>query len=94
MKKELEKMSDRELLIYGIQCWLRIESKIPGNSAPTLATLGFMSNDELMRLLKIGRATAAKLRNSGDLRYSKKGGLIFYKIDDVVEFLNSGFKRS
>jgi hypothetical protein len=91
--KDYGKMSEKEILILKLESQLRMEKKLQELGKPTLATLGFMTNDELMAMLKISRATAGRLRDSGELRFSKKGNLIVYKIQDVIDFLNSGFER-
>ena len=93
MKQVSENSSDREILFEILKNLQRIERKLRDNSKPTLASIGFMTNDEFMAMLNIKRGKAAQLRNSGAIRYCKMQGLIVYKISDVVEMLNAHFTR-
>lgn len=42
---------------------------------------------EVRALLNISAGTLATLRRNGTLRFSKIGGLLFYKHDDIVKLL-------
>lgn len=42
---------------------------------------------EVRALLNISAGTLATLRRNGTLRFSKIGGLLFYKRDDIVKLL-------
>ena len=59
-----------------------------GNREPTVSTpKEWLSNKELLSFLSVSRATAQRLRRSGELPYSKINGSIYYKRLDVLDLL-------
>jgi hypothetical protein len=65
---------------------------MPGNQR-TLSDIGFIDNSEFLLMLGISREKARQLRASGEIRYCKIDKLIYYKISDVIEFMNAHFVR-
>ncbi len=93
MKTINENSSDKELL-HAIYKLLKIVvERMPEPGKPTLKDIGFVDNDNMMDMLKIKRGTANKLRTSGQLRFSRIGQLIFYKLSDIIDMLNKHFER-
>ena len=43
---------------------------------------------ELCAYLKISKRHAANLRSSGAITYSKAGGKLYYKLSDVLEYID------
>lgn len=47
----------------------------------------FLKSHEVLRLLKISQGTLQHLRDSGQLKFSKVGGIMFYDVKDVEEMV-------
>jgi hypothetical protein len=54
---------------------------------PVLPQKPFLKSHEVRRLLKISHGTLQHLRDSGQLKFSKVGGIIFYDVKDVEEMV-------
>ena len=49
---------------------------------------------EVRKLLNISSGTLQTLRINGTLRYSKMGGTMFYKFEDILKALENGSSKS
>jgi len=47
----------------------------------------WLKSNEVRKLLKISSGTLQNLRINGTLSYTKIGGIIYYKYDDIVKML-------
>jgi len=47
----------------------------------------WLKSHEVRRLLKISPGTLQHLRDSGQLKFSKVGGIIFYDVKDIEEMI-------
>lgn len=54
---------------------------------PTLTQRPWLKSHEVRKLLKISPGTLQHLRDSGKLKFSKVGGIIFYDVKDVEEMI-------
>lgn len=52
-------------------------------------TKPWLKNDEVKKLLDISANTLQRLRVSGKLRFSKVGGIHFYRYEDIEKLLNN-----
>jgi len=55
---------------------------------PTPLQKPWLKSHEVRKLLKISHGTLQHLRDSGQLKFSKVGGIIFYEVKDVEEMMN------
>lgn len=53
-----------------------------------------IDNKGLMNMLKISKRTSALMREKRLITYSKIGHLIYYKLSDILEFINNNQVRS
>lgn len=49
----------------------------------------WLKSSEVRKLLKISSATLVTLRVNGTLRYTKLGGMLYYRYSDIVKVLES-----
>jgi len=54
---------------------------------PTKAPNPLLKSYEVRELLKISSGTLQNLRLNGTLKYAKVGGLIYYKLEDVMKLV-------
>jgi hypothetical protein len=54
---------------------------------PTIPQKPWLKSHEVRKLLKISQGTLQHLRDSGQLKFSKVGGIIFYAVKDVEEMV-------
>lgn len=54
---------------------------------PALPQRPWLKSHEVRRLLKISHGTLQHLRDSGKLKFSKVGGIMFYEVRDVEEMM-------
>lgn len=54
---------------------------------PALPQRPWLKSHEVRRLLKISHGTLQHLRDSGKLKFSKVGGIMFYEVKDVEEMI-------
>jgi hypothetical protein len=52
-------------------------------------TKSWLRNDEVKKLLNISTNTLQRLRVSGKLRFSKVGGIHYYRYEDIEKLLDS-----
>ncbi|GGC42373.1 transcriptional regulator [Parapedobacter defluvii] len=52
----------------------------------------WLKSYEVRKLLGISPGTLQSLRRKGTLRFSKVGGLMFYRYEDVIEMMNQSKK--
>lgn len=57
---------------------------------PGAAPSPWLKSYEVRKLLKISPGTLQNLRVNGTLAYTKIGGLMYYKYDDVIRLLENG----
>ena len=55
---------------------------------PALPKRPWLKSHEVRRLLKISHGTLQHLRDSGKLKFSKVGGIMFYDVKDIEEMIN------
>jgi Helix-turn-helix domain len=49
----------------------------------------WLKSHEVMKLLKISPGTLQTLRFNGSLKFSKVGGIIYYRHDDILQMLET-----
>ena len=61
----------------------------------TLAPLPkpWLKSHEVQRILKISPGTLQHLRDSGQLKFSKVGGIVFYEMKDIEEMMKGTLKK-
>lgn len=67
---------------------LREMKKLLAN-APAPLPRPWLKSHEVQRMLKISAGTLQHLRDSGALKFSKVGGLIFYEMKDIEEMMKN-----
>lgn len=65
---------------------LREIKKLAGNQ-PALPPRPWLKSHEVRRLLQISHGTLQHLRDSGKLKFSKVGGIMFYDVRDVEKMI-------
>lgn len=65
---------------------LREIKKLAGNQ-PALPPRPWLKSHEVRRLLQISHGTLQHLRDSGKLKFSKVGGIMFYDVRDIEEMI-------
>lgn len=48
----------------------------------------YLKSHEVRKLLKISHGTLQHLRDSGQLKFSKVGGIMFYEVKDIEAMVN------
>jgi hypothetical protein len=92
--KSNEFLSEQELL-SGIYTEVKeIKNKLPDRTKEVITDIGFINNTELCRAMNISKKTAARWRSSKVIRFTKVGGMFYYKLADVKEMLQKGFDRT
>lgn len=56
------------------------------------STKSWLRTSDVRKLLGISGSSIQNLRNTGKLKYSKVGGSIFYKAEDVTKLLEENIK--
>lgn len=56
---------------------------------PSLPPRPWLKSHEVRRLLKISHGTLQHLRDSGQLKFSKVGGIMFYEVRDVEKMIEA-----
>lgn len=51
----------------------------------------WLKSIEVRKLLKISSGSLQNLRINGQLRYTKIGGILYYKYDDINQLMESGY---
>jgi hypothetical protein len=52
----------------------------------------WLKSNEVRKMLNISPGTLQNLRINGTLRYSKIGGMMYYKLEDINKVLEGGFQ--
>ena len=52
----------------------------------------WLKSPEVRKLLKISPGTLQNLRVNGTLQFTKIGGIMYYRMDDIDKLLESGMK--
>ncbi len=66
---------------------LRDIKKIVGGQ-PAPLQKPYLKSHEVRKLLKISNGTLQHLRDSGQLKFSKVGGIMFYEVKDIEAMMN------
>jgi hypothetical protein len=53
----------------------------------------WLKSNEVRKLLNISPGTVQNLRINGTLRYTKIGGMMYYKLEDIHKLLEEGNKQ-
>ena len=53
----------------------------------------WLKSNEVRKLLNISPGTLQNLRINGTLRYTKIGGMMYYKLEDIHKLLEEGNKQ-
>ena len=72
-----------ENLLYEIKCLIK-----PGHGQSKI----WLKSYEVRKLLNIAPGTLQNLRVNGTLRYTKIGGLLYYKLEDIEKLLEGNSK--
>ena len=64
-----------------------IEMAITGKTASKEIKFDWIENDEFLRMMKISPRTAQYWRDTGIIRFSKIGSVIYYSLSDVNELM-------
>jgi hypothetical protein len=48
----------------------------------------WLKSHEVQKILKISPGTLQHLRDSGQLKFSKVGGIVFYEMEDIEEMID------
>lgn len=59
---------------------------------PTPLQKPWLRSHEVRKLLKISHGTLQHLRDSGQLKFSKVGGIFFYEVRDIEEMMAGKLK--
>lgn len=54
----------------------------------------FLKSHQVQRMLAISAGTLQTLRNNGSIPYSKVGGVIFYKKQDILKLIEENQRNS
>lgn len=84
MEKRLVTVDDLQLFKMEL---LREFKRLLQNTPPAIPK-PWLKSHELQKMLKISAGTLQHLRDSGQLKFSRVGGLIFYEMKDVEEMVN------
>jgi hypothetical protein len=52
----------------------------------------WLKSQEVRKLLKISPGTLQNLRINGTLHYTKIGGILYYKLEDITKLLEGGMQ--
>lgn len=74
-----------DLQVFKVELLRDIKKLVAGQPAPLQKP--YLKSHEVRRLLKISSGTLQHLRDSGQLRFSKVGGIIFYEVTDIEEMM-------
>lgn len=80
-------MSAEDLQQFKVELLKEIKKLLA--NAPTPLPRPWLKSHEVQKMLKISPGTLQHLRDSGQLKFSKVGGLIFYEMKDVERMINS-----
>lgn len=86
MEKKLVTIEDLQQLKLEL---LREIKKLLAN-APAPLPKPWLKSHEVQKILKISPGTLQHLRDSGQLKFSKVGGIVFYEMKDVEEMVGRG----
>lgn len=50
----------------------------------------WLKSHEVQKILKISSGTLQHLRDSGQLKFSKVGGIVFYEMKDIEDMMGKG----
>ncbi|MBA4145961.1 MAG: DNA-binding protein [Cytophaga sp.] len=53
----------------------------------------WLRSSEVIKMLHVSPGTLQNMRLNGSLRFSKVGGIVYYKYDDVVKMLEGNSNR-
>ena len=82
-------ITKEDLQVFRLQLLQDIKAII---SKPDTTSKQWLKSSEVRQLLKISPGTLQNLRIKGVLRYTKMGGSLYYKQEDIEKVLESGVK--
>ena len=77
-------VTKRDLLNFGNPLLHEIQSGRPAAEEPAQ----WLKSSEVRKLLKISSGTLQNLRINGTLNFSRIGGILYYKYEDLKKLLN------
>lgn len=77
-----------DLIAFRNELLREIRKIVGGQPAPLQKP--YLKSHEVRRLLKISAGTLQHLRDSGQLKFSKVGGIIFYELKDIEGMMGGG----
>src|SRR5688572_11484117 len=75
-----------DLQAFKVELLREIRKIVIGQPAPLQKP--YLKSHEVRKLLKISNGTLQHLRDSGKLKFSKVGGIMFYELKDIEEMLS------
>ena len=84
MEKNLVTLED--LRQFKMELLREIKKMLVNTPAPL--SKPWLKSHEVQRILKISPGTLQHLRDSGQLKFSKVGGIVFYEMKDIEEMVN------
>ena len=76
-------VTKRDLLNFGNALLHEIQSGKPAAEQPAQ----WLKSSEVRKLLKISPGTLQNLRNNGTLNFSRIGGILYYKYEDLKKLM-------
>jgi propanediol utilization protein len=86
---QLELISKEDLKVFKSELLQEIKQLMqPGQGQ----SKQWLKSNEVRKMLNISPGTLQNLRINGTLRYSKIGGMMYYKLEDINKVLEGGFQ--
>lgn len=85
-------ITKQDLLEFEKRIQQKLESILSSNSG--FPKKQWLRNKDLKEMLGLSDGTIQNLRVNGTLKYTKLGGLYFYRLSDVEEILEKNFKKN
>ena len=86
---QVELISKEDLKVFKSELLKEIKQLIqPGQGQ----SKQWLKSNEVRKMLNISPGTLQNLRINGTLRYSKIGGMMYYKLEDINKVLEGGFQ--
>ena len=86
---QLELISKEDLKVFKSELLQEIKQLMqPGQGQ----SKQWLKSNEVRKMLNISPGTLQNLRINGTLRYSKIGGMMYFKLEDINKVLEGGFQ--
>ena len=82
-----ELLTKKDLVEFELKILEKMDHLLKPNLTPKL-----LRNADLKKMLKLSDSAIQNLRIQGQLPYSKIGGTIYYKLEDVEKLFEKGMK--